>query len=407
MIGLSQRGVGFNQGVRWWHYGLTSCRSVLLYFKLAVWPHPLVLDYGPDFIQHLINVIPYTLIFIAFASAITIALWRWPARGFVGAWFLVILVPTSSVVPVAGQPMAEHRMYLSLAAVVTAGVLALYTLIGRRSIIVFAAAVTGLGWLSILRNEDYRSGLTIWRDTVAKCPGNARAHFNLAATLMSLGRSQEAIAEYETALQIQPDYEEAHNNLGLILSNIPGRSPEAISHYEAALRIKPNCAEAHNNLGLILSNIPGRSPEAISHYEAALRINPDYIAAHYNLARMLANTPGRLPEAILQYETIQKIDPRLVEPYFNLGNVWLQQGRYSAACQEYKESLELNPGFVEGYINLGIALAKMGLLKDAIAQFEIAQKIKPDDPSAQKEKERVENMLLNNHREDPAGRPAP
>jgi len=54
-----------------------------------------------------------------------------------------------------------------------------------------------------------------------------------------------------------------------------GRVQEAISHFETALRIDPNSAEAHINLGIALSGIPGRTPEAIQHFKAALRIKPD------------------------------------------------------------------------------------------------------------------------------------
>ena len=54
MIDLKQRGAGFNEGVSWWNYGLTSCRAVALYLKLAIWPHPLVFDYGSKaiIVQH-------------------------------------------------------------------------------------------------------------------------------------------------------------------------------------------------------------------------------------------------------------------------------------------------------------------------------------------------------------------
>ncbi|HEV8072594.1 MAG TPA: hypothetical protein VGP21_00565, partial [Opitutaceae bacterium] len=170
MMSLDRRGIGFDQGVAWWSYALTSCRSLVLYLKLAIWPHPLVFDYGTAVVQHATEVAPYMLILAGLVAATAIALWRWPAAGFAGAWFFVILAPASSVIPVAGQPMAEHRMYLSLAAVVTLGVLGLYAWLGRRSLMVLVAAAMGLGWLTIQRNKDYRSNLAILSDTVEKCP---------------------------------------------------------------------------------------------------------------------------------------------------------------------------------------------------------------------------------------------
>jgi len=61
-------------------------------------------------------------------------------------------------------------------------------------------------------------------------------------------------------LRLKPDYAEAHNNLGVALSQLPVRSSEAIAHFEAALRIQPDYADAHYNLGVALSQIPGGCP---------------------------------------------------------------------------------------------------------------------------------------------------
>ena len=66
------------QGVTWWHYALTSCRSVVLYLKLALWPHPLVFDYGTDVVQHATEIVPYALMLAVLIAATAIAWWRWP-----------------------------------------------------------------------------------------------------------------------------------------------------------------------------------------------------------------------------------------------------------------------------------------------------------------------------------------
>jgi protein O-mannosyl-transferase len=66
-----------------------------------------------------------------------------------------------------------------------------------------------------------------------------------------------------------------HNNLGIILIRMPGRTEEAIAEFQAALRLDPGFADALQNLGLALSAMPGRMPEAIAELQAAERIRPD------------------------------------------------------------------------------------------------------------------------------------
>jgi Flp pilus assembly protein TadD len=349
MTGLDQRAVGFDQGATWWTYALTSCRSVVIYLKLSVWPHPLVFDYGNYVVQHASEVMPYAVVLVALLAGTVIALWRWPVVGFAGAWLFLILAPTSSIVPVAGQPTAEHRMYLPLAAVIGWIVLGLYKWLGRRSLVLFAAMAVGLGWLSIQRNQDYRSRVAIWSDTVAKQPDNARAHNNLGNARLALGQLPEAMTEFQAALRIDPDYGDAHFNLGGILVGIPERWPEAISHLEAALQVQPDNAAAHNMLGNILMNMPDRLPEATAHLREALRIEPDLAVAHYNLAAALSQNPEQLPEAIAEYEA----------------------------------ALRIEPGLARAHTNLGIILANIpGRLPEAITHFEAAARLEPDSPSA-------------------------
>ena len=122
---------GFGVGISWWAYLCTQFGAIVHYLRLCVWPHPLLLDYGTGTAHGVWEILPYAIVLGLLGAATVAALWRWPKVGFLGAWFFAILAPTSSVVPVATQTVAEHRMYLPLAAVLTGLVVGGY-LVGQR-----------------------------------------------------------------------------------------------------------------------------------------------------------------------------------------------------------------------------------------------------------------------------------
>jgi len=381
MGGSRGQAAGFDLRVTPWVYALTQCRGIVLYLGLAVWPHPLVFDYGTNVVRHAAAVAPQAVVLALLVGGTIYLLRNRPVLGFVGACFFAILAPSSSVVPLVGQTLAEHRMYLPLAAVMALVVLGLYALIGPRSLIIFAAAVVGLGWLTIQRNKDYRSDLAIWSDTVAKCPGSARAHYNLGAAMAGVpGRLPEAVSEYEKALQIQPSYPGAHNNLGCILANIPGRLPEAIGHFEAAFRLAPDYATARNNFGIVLYK-NGRISEAISQFEEAVRIEPGYAEAHHNLGFALDHT-GRTREAIFQLEEVVRINPDDAKAHGDLGIALDRAGRMPEAITQFEEAVRVAPDDAAAHKNLGIALGKVGRIPEAVAQCEEVLRINPDSADA-------------------------
>jgi Flp pilus assembly protein TadD len=336
-------------------YALTQPVAVVHYLRLTFWPHPLCLDYGRPFVTsaaRMTGALPGQIV-VAVLLAGTVWAWRRrPAAGFLGAWFFLILAPTSSFVPVA-DAIVEHRMYLPLAAVVAAVVLTAVALgnrlFNKQQGVVLGCVASGfvvalLTFLTIQRNRDYKSALTIWQDTVEKYSSNARAHSNLGLALDQAGRLQEAIGHYEQALRLKPDYAEAHYNLGIALGRL-GRGPEAIAQFEQALQLDPDYAKAHNNLGLALVSV-GRLPEAMGHWEQALRIAPDFVEAHNNLGNALLQG-GRTDDAIGHYEQALRIEPDLAEAHCNLGVALEQAGRLQDAIGHYEQALRLKPNYAQ------------------------------------------------------------
>jgi tetratricopeptide (TPR) repeat protein len=91
-----------------------------------------------------------------------------------------------------------------------------------------------------------------------------------------------AVDAFRSAIAIDPEFAEAHNNLGNALREL-GQLEEAEKHLRRALAIKPNYPEAHNNLGVALAKAR-RTDDAVASYQRALRQRPDYAEAHLNRA---------------------------------------------------------------------------------------------------------------------------
>ncbi len=404
-------------------YAFSQPGVIAHYLRLCFWPTGLCLDYGWPVADTAVKIVPPLLLMVVLLAVTAWSIFRWPEWSFVGAWFFLILAPTSSVFPIKDLAF-EHRMYLPLAAVATGvvvggwvagqwlvrrGIIGLPALQAGGGLLVMFASIA-FGFLTFQRNVDYQSELSIWEDTVAKAPHNAEAQDNLGLALAMRGRMDEAIARHQKALEIKPDSAEAHNNLGIALAR-RGRYDEAIAHFRKALEIKPDSAEAHNNLGLALAT-RGQMGEAITHYRRALEIKPDYAEAHSNLGFALGNKgedaeaivhlrnalelnpeyaeaqnnlgitlarQGRMDEAVVHLRRATELNARIAAYHFNLANALAQLRQLDEMTAEYRKTLEIDPNLADAHNNLGVALADSGQFDEAIAHFQKALAIKPGD----------------------------
>jgi tetratricopeptide (TPR) repeat protein len=369
--------VGFGHGVAWWEYAYTQCEAVVMYLKLVGWPHPLVLDYGTHVVRTSAAIWPQATLLACFAAATCWAIVRRPALGFLGAWLFVILAPSSSVVPLVTQTMAEHRMYLPLAALIAAAVVACRALTTRGFAVVIALATLAFMVATFARNRDYATAESIWRDNVAKRPQNARGHFTLAQLADEAGRSDEAIAEGEAAVRLLPEDASAHFNLAFSHAKA-GRLVDAEAHYRVAAQLQPESPDAHINLGSVLIR-QGRYDAAITEYETVARLRPSSAQDAFNLAQAdLA--AGRAADAIEQYEAVIRLTPGFAEAHYRMGNAWLKLQRLEEAVRAYREATRLDPNHFEAHVNLGGALLALGRGAEAVRAYEAALRLKPGDP---------------------------
>ena len=375
MLDVQRRGVGYGLSVTWWQYAFTSCRTLVHYLWLAVWPHPLVFDYGVATIRSAAIAAPYAALLIGLVVAVLLALRRWPALGFLGAWFFVTLAPTTSVVPVAFQPMAEHRMYLALAAVVAAIVCCAHASLGRRSLLVTLALVIGGGLLTVRRNADYRTDLAIWTDTVTKAPQNARARAALATALANLGRLEEAATQFKASLQLdQPYIVETRRSYAWVLLRLH-RHAEAVAQREAIVRLMPADAQSRRELAHALF-VAGRRDDSIDQAQTAAQLSSNDPVEHFELGSLFYQL-GQPLEAMAQFRETLRLQPGNAAASSNLGNALLASGRAAEAVAQLEAAVALTPNDAFVRCNLGRALITAGRLPEAIGQYRRALQLDP------------------------------
>ncbi|WP_443637480.1 tetratricopeptide repeat protein [Candidatus Njordibacter sp. Uisw_058] len=159
-----------------------------------------------------------------------------------------------------------------------------------------------------------------------------------------------------------------------------GQLQQALASTKQFLKQFPNSMTLYNIQGVASAGL-GQFDAAIDSYKQALKIKPDYAKAYLNMGTALQNK-GDLNAAIDSYKQALKIKPDFAEVYSNMGNALSDKGDLDAAINSYQQAIKIKPDSAEIYINIGSSLKNKGDLKAAIDSFKQALKIKPDSPAA-------------------------
>ena len=333
--------------------------SYTVYLRQMIYPVGLAVLYPLS--KHSALAITFSTALLTSVSLVVIAgRRRYPYLVAGWFWYLGMLAPVIGVVQVGITAHADRYTYLpqiGLYLLLTWAATDYLSAVCRRPHLVCGTAVAIL--LSIfttcswIQTSYWRNSRSLWTHTLACTSRNSTAHTNLGETLQRLGKTAEAVAHFDRALQIDPDDAMAHNNLGVALWE-QGKIIPAIQHYQRALRINPDYAEAHHNLGIALDD-QGKVIEAIAHYHRALQIKPAYTQAHINLGNALQGQ-GKFSEAIEHYRQALRIKPGDAMAHNNLGVALQRQGRIAEAIEQYRQALRIKPDYADARNNLGKAL---------------------------------------------------
>jgi Flp pilus assembly protein TadD len=303
-------------------------------------------------------------------------------------WFMIALSVESGLVPIS-MLIDEYRVYLpSVGFFMAVSCSAFYIacLLKGRTPFISRHLTTGLTVVVIvfsvstyLRNNVWRTEISLWEDTVAKSPNKARPHNNLGLAYERRGQHERAMKAYEAAIRADPNYAEAHVNLGLIYYR-QHRYDEAVKEYQAAIRNNNNLSKAHSYLGMVYERM-WDFKAAEREYELALLADPYDVGAHYHLG-VVYEIEGDENKAEREFLTVIRIDQHNAGAHNNLGYIYLNRGVYEEAEKEFRTALRIKPEYIEAHNNLGVLYELEGKIAEAEEELKDAIELDPSSVEA-------------------------
>jgi tetratricopeptide (TPR) repeat protein len=205
-------------------------------------------------------------------------------------------------------------------------------------------------------------------------PDFVEAHNNRAVALVATGRRDEALLSYDRALVLNPGLTTVLNNRGNLLQEL-GRIAEALVDYDKALVLDPNLVGAVNGRGSALQKL-GRTSEAEQELRRAIALKPDYVEAYCNLGTVFADY-GRPREAEAAIRHAVELQPNHAVSLCNLAKVLSDLGKYDEAEEMARRAIALDPDYAEAYFNLGNVLIALERHHEAEAVTRRAIALKP------------------------------
>ena len=312
---------------------------------------------------------PRVAIGLAFVAALAWAIWRLRrvdatkpiAYGLI--WFVIALLPTS-LTPLA-EVANDHRMFfafvgLSLAATVAAALVVTRMIPAPSRFVIVSAmmAVVLIGETAgvYARNEVWKTDEALWRDVTEKSPNNGRGWMNYGLTLMARGDYKGAIAAYQRALPLTPNYHLLAIHFGIAYGGLTDTAA-AERHFQRAISLEPLDWRSHRHYAAWLAGA-GRTADALAHARISLELNPaDRNAVPIEQAAVaMDNTPEyHLARSLAEY----------------------QMRRYRECIAAAQRALALRPAYAEAWNNIAAAHNALKEWAQGIAAGEEALRINP------------------------------
>lgn len=228
-------------------YFLTELRVIPTYIRLLVFPINQVFDYDFPLSKKLEGKTLAGGMFIL--SLIAIAIWmrnRNMVLSFGILWFFIALSVESSVIPI-GHVIAEYRVYLASIGFILVVASLINCINERVALTISSVVIVVFSFLTFQRNKVWESDLTLWNDSVKKCPYNPRIYGGIGNAYLKMGDIPNATLAYEKSIEVAPYDSEGYIFMGNFYEYI-NHNEKSEKYFNKAIELNPT-AMAYLNRG--------------------------------------------------------------------------------------------------------------------------------------------------------------
>jgi serine/threonine protein kinase len=221
----------------------------------------------------------------------------------------------------------------------------------------------------------YEDAIACYEEAILIQPNFHQAWYERGKILYQLKRYEEAIASFDKVIQFQGDYAEAWFQRTQALYKLQSYE-DAIASLDKALQLMPDYAEAWVMRGVVLRNLQ-RDEEAIASYDKAIEFKPDYSVAWYNRGLVLGSLE-RYSEAFACFDKVIQLQPNYGVAWYNRGTALGNLQQYEDAIASFDKAIEFKPNYTEAWFQRGIALGELQRYEEAIASFDKVIQLQPN-----------------------------
>ena len=217
------------------------------------------------------------------------------------------------------------------------------------------------------------------KEALEKCvliiPNSIDGNLKLAELYFYVKKYQEAIYSINKALKINENLSKAYFLKGMCYKESKDTNL-AVSSFQTALEQDQGYFDAHMELGMLLS--ARKNPIALEYFLNALRLQPKDLNVYYNMAKFYQDA-GKIDLAIETYEKILKMNAKDKESLYNLGAIQLHFKKSSKIALDYfSKAISVDPNYAEAYFARGVCFEDLKDFKNAKADYKMAIEINPE-----------------------------